>query len=516
MICYQGKTVYSGMAAGTAYVLRKPTANRGSEKAVNAFEELRRIELAVDSVIEDLEACMASAESEAERDVLEIHRMMLEDEDVIASLRNAVENDGLSAEDAVAQTEHRFVNMLLDTHDDYMMARADDVRDICGRLTASLSGDDTPDIPRAPFVLVADELLPGDLLRFKGVNLTGIVMRSGTLYSHTSILIREMRVPALICGGIDGIKTGMRVLLNADSGKVCFDPDDEAETSFAHSMVLETEKETAQHPHKLPCALCVNIAGVQEGNEALLDQCDGVGLFRTEFLFIGRSDLPDEEEQFQAYKSVLCAAKGKPVTIRTFDLGADKQSASIPLAPESNPALGCRGLRVYSVYPQVFQTQLRALLRAAVYGDSRIMFPMVTCCSEIEAIRRHLSAAAETLTAQGVLYRIPLLGAMIETPAAVMLSEELAGCVDFFSVGTNDLTQYTFAIDRQSANAVIPADEEYEALLRLIRIAADNAHKAGIKIGICGELAADPTLLQSWTEMGIDSLSVAPSALKLF
>lgn len=511
MICLRGTRVCGGMTSGRAYVLRKSGVARETGGTRFVPDELRRLELAIGGVCDELRDAAARAETGAAREILEIHRMMLEDEDVLASLRDAAQS-GLSAESAVAQTEDRFVRMLLDTRDDTMAARADDVRDVCGRLSARLSGSEDDAAPREPFILAADDLLPGDLLRFDRKNLLGVVMRTGALRSHVSILIREMGIPAVICGDMRGVETDMRVLLDGDRGRVCFAPDEAAEAAFARDMRLRAEENARAPLRDLPCALMINVGNAREAVEALTQPCGGVGLFRTEFLYIGRSDLPDEEEQYQAYSAVLRAAKDRPVTVRTFDLGADKQSAALPIGPEENPALGLRGLRVYSVYPEVFQTQLRALLRAAVCGNLQIMVPMVTSCAEIAEIRRQIDLAAEALAARGSAYRIPPLGAMIETPAAVMISSELAGLVDFFSVGTNDLTQYTYALDRQR----VQSEPNLDALLRLIAIAAENAHSAGIPICVCGELAADPDLTREWAKMRIDSLSVAPGILKSF
>ena len=512
MICLHGKTVCGGAVSGTAYVFRRKTEYGAKEKTVCAAEEAQRLEAAVSAAREELSLCAERAESDTARELLNVHRMMLEDEDVLDFLRNAVRNDGTTAEMAVTQTQRHFSKLFSDTGDSYLIARIDDIRDVCGKLLSFLSPQETTVMPQGPIVLVTDELLPGDLMQLDRNALRGIVMGSGTVFSHTSILIKELGIPALICEAVDAVKTGMSVWLNASEGTVCFGADGEsAEDAFFTRQSAAVNRKASPF-RGLPCGLYVNIGDPREVDDALMEKCSGIGLLRTEYMYLGRASLPDEEEQFSVYRDILRKANGKSVTVRTFDLGSDKAVEALPLEKEENPALGFRGLRVYSVYPEAFKTQLRALLRAAVYGDLRIMIPMVTSGEEIDEMGRTLALAAQELAAQGIPYRIPPQGAMIETPAAALLSSEIAGKVDFLSVGTNDLTQYTLAIDRQNGRLERFGDPGHRAVLSLIRTAAENAHRNGIEIGICGELASQPELIGKWLELGIDYLSVSPFA----
>lgn len=510
MVCLHGKTVCGGTVSGTAHVFRRKTEYGTKNKTVCVSEESQRLEAAFSAVREKLAMCAEQAESDTARDILDVHRMMLEDEDVLDFLRNAVRNDGTTAEMAVSQTQQHFSKLFSDTEDSYLIARIDDIRDVCGELMSFLSQKAPPEQPREPVILVADELLPSDLMQLDRKNLKGIVMGSGTLYSHASILIREMGIPATICEAIDKLETGMSVLLNASDGTVCFAAVDESPEEEILALYAAAEKKKASPFVNLPCGIYVNIGDPRELSDALMEKCNGIGLFRTEYMYLGKTCLPDEEEQFSVYKDVLQRAKGKVVTVRTFDIGSDKGVEALPLEEEENPALGFRGLRVYSLYPEVFKTQLRALLRAAAHGNLRIMYPMVTSGEEIDEIGQMLAQAAQELEGQGIPYRIPQQGAMIETPAAALLSSEIAEKVDFLSVGTNDLTQYTLAIDRQNGRLERFSDSSHRAILSLIKTATENAHRNGIEIGICGELASQPELIGKWLEFGIDHLSVSP------
>ena len=511
MIYLCGKTVCGGISFGTAYILKRNIGSDIKHTATDNADQLKRLEQAVFTVKQGLALCAEKTESETAKEIFEVHAMMLEDQDVLDFLRNSVINDGKTATDAVILTENYFSQMFRDTQDDHMIARIDDIRDVCGSLLAYLSENEFLYKPQEPFVLVADELLPSDLIKYAGENLIGIVMGSGTVYSHTSILIKEMGIPALICDGIDGANNGMCVLLDADGGKVFFEPDSRTKEEFRRKIASRGSKKSVFSSENLPYKVYVNIGDPKEVSDEIIEKCDGIGLFRTEYLYFGKNDLPTEEEQFAIYKEILEKAKGKPVTVRTFDIGSDKSAKALPLKTEENPALGFRGLRVYSLYGDVFKTQIRALLRAAVYGNLNIMYPMVTSCNEIENIKSTVLKAANELSKQGIEYKIPLQGAMIETPAAALLSGELAKTVDFFSVGTNDLTQYTYALDRGALSLAPFYDESCNAVLSLIEIATCNAHKNGIKIGICGELAGDLDFTGKWDKLGIDYISVSRS-----
>ena len=514
MICLYGKKICGGMVSGAAYVFNRKCGRESVHQAASVDEEQRRLGQAMASVREELTNCIAQARNETAKEIYEIHRMMLEDEDVLEYLQTAVQQAGTTAEQAASETERYFAELFRSTQDDYMIARIDDVRDVMDRVIACLTEEQDSDVPEEPFILVTEELLPGDLMRFGSEKLKGIATGSGTLYSHASILVKEMGIPALITENASSLKTGMKILLDADDEILYADPDDETAGAFAEKEALAAEKKQDSPFRHLPCDLYVNIGDAREVSAELFSGCDGVGLFRTEFMFLNRPELPDEEEQFAAYRCVLEKAKGKKVVIRTFDIGSDKAVPALPLGKEENPALGFRGLRVYSLYPEIFRTQLRALLRAAVYGNLSIMYPMVVSKEEILKLRQILTETAEELKAQGIPYQIPPQGAMIETPAAALLSDELAEAADFFSVGTNDLTQYTLAVDRQDGRLDPYCDRGHRAVLELIRLAAASAHRHGIRIGICGELASQPDLIEKWKELGIDYLSVSPAVLK--
>ena len=508
MITIRGKAISGGMGRGRAYLApcREQTAEKAGEPRTR--DERQRLKQAVRAASESFALRASRAEDAAEGELLSFYRMMLEDEDFLAALREAVDG-GAAAEDAVRRAENVFSEMLLATGDDYMAARADDVRGVCAALMTSLSGGAEAEVPSEPFVLVAKELLPDALLKLKGKTLAGAVLGSGSYGSHTAILLREMGIPALISEDLGGIEAGMDALIDAARGTAFFAPDETIKAEFDRALARQkTENGRAK---RISCPLYVNAASADDARS----EASGVGLLRTEFLYMNRNDLPDEEEQFSAYRAVLRAARGKPVIARTFDLGADKQAAALPIEPEPNPALGRRGLRVYQLYPEAFQTQLRALLRAAALGDLRIMYPMITSCEELRALRRQAELAAETLSSRREAFRVPMQGVMIETPAAVIMARELAAEADFFSVGTNDLAQYTYALDRQGSAACAPRDD-HAALLRMTAIAVEAAHKAGITVGICGELAADPDMAERFAAMGADYLSVSPSALRRF
>ena len=514
MICLQGKTVCGGIISGETFVFKRNAVKSGAEnKSISAFDELNKLEFAIRTVKENLDVCISQSKNTAERDVFEIHRMMLEDEDFLTYLKNAVQN-GATAVEAVFQTEHYFSEIFLNTQDDYMISRIDDIRDVCGRLSATFTAENNSVKPQKPAVIVANELLPSDLVEIGKENIAGIIMGSGTVFSHTSILIKEMGVPAIICEDISAVKSGMTVILNGESGVAYIEPDDSTVEDFNRSTQFLYENKKTSAFNKLQCKLYVNIGNVREVDGCLFEKCDGIGLFRTEYLYIGRPDLPNEEEQFSVYKNILEKANGKCVTVRTFDIGSDKSVSSLSIKNEENPALGLRGLRLYFLYPDVFKTQLKALLRAAVYGNLRIMYPMVTSCQEIEKIKQILLQAKKELSQQGIPFKLPPQGAMIETPAAALLSEDIAKTVDFFSVGTNDLLQYTFAVDRQNGELDAFCNQNYKAIMSLIKIATENAHNKGIEIGICGELASVMEFIPKWTELGIDYISVAPSVLK--
>mgnify|MGYP003318347987 CR=1 FL=1 len=525
MIRVKGKTVVPGIAVGTVRLLMPPSAVRRIAIDDPAAEKER-----VARAVETAQAQLATLYDRAMRDageevaaIFEIHQMMLEDEDYRAAIDDLIDGERVNAEYAVAQTGEQFSRTFAQMDDEYMKERATDVRDISARLVRCLTGE-TDDDGDVPAILIAEELTPSDTLRLDKNNLLAIVTVRGSVNSHTSILARTMNIPALISVplALDDLRSGMTAIVDGERGEVIFEPDEATLKSARQTVAArQAERQALARLKGLESVtrdgrkmeICANIGGVGDITAVLENDADGIGLFRSEFLYLGRTDLPGEEEQLAAYRQVLEALPGKKVVIRTLDIGADKQTDALPMEPEDNPALGCRAIRLCLTRPDIFKTQLRALLRAAVYGDLHIMYPMIISCTELDLIAALVDEVSAELKQAGIPYRVPPQGIMIETPAAVMISDQLAKKVDFFSVGTNDLSQYTLALDRQNDRLAEFFDPHHEAILREVRIAADNAHAAGIWIGICGELGADPALTDAFLNMGIDELSVPPAAV---
>ena len=526
MFTVKGTGVSSGTAVGRI-LLKKVRVSAESPASAPALagDERARAEIGIEKAKKKLSAMYGEAfarEGEEAAEIFEIHRMMLEDEDFLDAIFDRIENGNASAEAAVRETEKQFSELLCGSGNEYTSERDADIRDVAGLLLRCIAGEDGETVSDSPVILVADELLPSDIVSLGKEKLLGAVMTGGSPNSHASILARSLGVPAVIRAELDPgtLCGGMTVIVDGDTGKVIFEPDEDA---AAAALAAERERKTAEDPEnkkkraaagsrsRSGLALYLNISSPEEAESGVLEEADGIGLFRTEFLYLGRSDLPGEEEQLESYTRVLRAAKGKKVVIRTFDLGADKQTPALPLAREENPALGRRGLRVYFSHQEVFRTHLRALLRSAVSGDLRLMVPMVTSSSELERIREIAASVAAELEGEGLSFRIPPLGAMIETPAAAVTADRIAEKADFLSVGTNDLTQYSLAIDRENGSLGDFYDPYHEAILRQIRFSAEGAHKAGKKVSICGELAADPSLTGTFAEIGVDALSVSPA-----
>ncbi len=431
MVCLKGKVICGGIAFGKTFVLSKSAESKKSSDTADSTDELEKAELAVCFVKQTLKECEDRADNETAKEILAIHRMMLEDEDILSSLRDGVKS-GLSAKAAVLNTRRHFTRLFEQTGDDYMVARIDDINDICGRLLSYLDGEKMRDLPKSPSVIVSKELLPGDLLGTDKKNIKGIIIGSGTVYSHTAILIKAMGIPALICDDIGKIPDNTEVILDCDGGEIFIEPDNKTADDYSRALNSSDKNGKRSAFANLPLKLLMNIGSAEEIGKALPYKCDGIGLFRTEYIYIGRKELPSEEEQFLIYKEVLTKANGKPVTVRTFDLGSDKTVKSFPLKAEENPALGLRGLRLYFVYPEVFKTQIRALLRSAVYGNLKIMYPMVISNEEVIRLNQTVRDTANELKEQGIPYKLPDIGVMIETPAAAVLSDELAQTADFF------------------------------------------------------------------------------------
>ena len=528
---FQGKSVYKGIAMGPVVVLKKNDYQVKRTRIEDPESEAKRVTEAVEKSQDQLGRLYDKAVKEvgeASAAIFEVHQMMLEDEDYLEAIQNMIQTEQVNAEYAVAVTGDNFAEMFAAMDDDYMKARSADIRDISERLVRNLSGQEDTDLSSIePSVIVADDLSPSETVQMDKDKILAFVTVHGSTNSHTAILARMMNIPALIGVemDLDELKTGMTAVVDGFQGQVIFEPDEEIKAETLTRMKEEEEKlkllqelkgkeNITLDGHKIN--IYANIGSVGDIGYVMENDAGGIGLFRSEFLYLGRNDFPTEEEQFQAYKQAVQMMAGKKVIIRTLDIGADKQVDYFNLGNEDNPAMGYRAIRICLKQPDIFKTQLRALLRAAVYGNLAIMYPMITSTEEVKRIYEIVAEVEEELKAQEIQYKIPEQGIMIETPAAVMISDRLAEMVDFFSIGTNDLTQYTLAIDRQNEKLDDFYNPHHEAILRMIQMVVDNAHKCGKWAGICGELGADATLTEQFVRMGLDELSVAPSmVLKL-
>ena len=531
MQCFQGKSVYKGIAMGPIVVLKKNDYQVKRTRIEDPEAEVKRVDTALEKSKEQLQKLYDKAVrevGEASAAIFEVHQMMLEDDDYLEAIQNTIRTEQVNAEYAVATTGDNFAAMFASMDDDYMKARSADVKDISERLVRNLSGQEDADLSSIePSVIVADDLSPSETVQMDKDKILAFVTVHGSTNSHTAILARMMNIPALI--GVpmelEELKTGMTAVVDGFAGTVTFDPDEDTKTETEQKMKEEAEKlrllqelkgkeNVTLDGHKIN--IYANIGSVGDIGYVLENDAGGIGLFRSEFLYLGRNDFPTEEEQFQAYKQAVQMMAGKKVIIRTLDIGADKQVDYFNLGNEDNPALGYRAIRICLTQKDIFKTQLRALLRAAVYGNLSIMYPMITSTEEVKKIYEIVAEVEAELKEQEIQYKIPEQGIMIETPAAAIISDRLAEMVDFFSIGTNDLTQYTLAIDRQNEKLDEFYNPHHEAILRMIQMVVDNAHKCGKWAGICGELGADPTLTEQFVRMGVDELSVAPSmVLKL-
>ena len=531
MQCFQGKSVYKGIAMVPIVVLKKNDYQVKRTRIEDSEAEVKRVDTALEKSKEQLQKLYDKAVrevGEASAAIFEVHQMMLEDDDYLEAIQNTIRTEQVNAEYAVATTGDNFAAMFASMDDDYMKARSADIKDISERLVRNLSGQEDADLSSIePSVIVADDLSPSETVQMDKDKILAFVTVHGSTNSHTAILARMMNIPALI--GVpmelEELKTGMTAVVDGFAGTVTFDPDEDTKAETEQKMKEEAEKlrllqelkgkeNVTLDGHKIN--IYANIGSVGDIGYVLENDAGGIGLFRSEFLYLGRNDFPTEEEQFQAYKQAVQMMAGKKVIIRTLDIGADKQVDYFNLGNEDNPALGYRAIRICLTQKDIFKTQLRALLRAAVYGNLSIMYPMITSTEEVKKIYEIVAEVEAELKEQEIQYKIPEQGIMIETPAAAIISDRLAEMVDFFSIGTNDLTQYTLAIDRQNEKLDEFYNPHHEAILRMIQMVVDNAHKCGKWAGICGELGADPTLTEQFVRMGVDELSVAPSmVLKL-
>ncbi len=529
MITITGKGVSNGVAFGPLYFYHRATGDVARRTDADSAVELERFETARKTAMEQLGALYQKAMAEVGEEaatLFETHQMMLDDPDYVESVQGLIEDEHLNAEAAVSDTAEQFAEMFANMDNAYMQARAADVKDVSNRVIGILSGAVEGGIDSdVPVILAADDLAPSETVQLDKSKILGFVTAGGSGNSHTAILARTMGIPAII-GVEDQLKpefAGKEIFVDGQTGEVVVDADSVTRDRLTHKQSKERAlkalldqlkgKPNETIDGKSVMVYC-NIGNPDDIDAVLANDGGGIGLFRSEFLYLQGNDYPTEEEQFIAYKTVAERMGGKRVIIRTLDIGADKQADYFGLDHEENPAMGLRAIRICLTRPEIFKSQLRALYRASAYGKIAIMFPMITSVWEVQEIKRICKNVREELAAEGVAMADYVeLGIMIETPSAVMMSDRLAKEVDFFSVGTNDLTQYTLAVDRQGNNLDKFYDSHHPAVLRMLKMAADNAHAAGIWIGICGELGADTSLTETFLALGIDELSVSPSAV---
>ena len=521
----QGKSVYSGVAIGRLAIYRKSENQVKREKITDTAKEVKRFEDAKDTAKQQLAGLYDKAlkeVGEVNAAIFEVHQMMLNDLDYIESITNMIEGQQVNAEYAVATTGDTFSEMFAAMDDDYMRERAADVRDVSNRVVSILQGNGGNDLNAdEPVILLADDLAPSETVQLDKSKVLSFVTRHGSTNSHTAILARTMNIPALIGVDFPEDVDGKMGIVDGYEGRIIIDPPVSVMEAYQKKKAEDEEKKRLLQELKgkenitkdgTKINLYANIGSVGDVASVLANDAGGIGLFRSEFLYLESRDYPTEEEQFAAYRKVAEAMAGKKVIIRTLDIGADKQVDYFGLDKEENPALGYRAIRICLTRKEIFKTQLRALYRAAMFGNISIMFPMIISVAEVHEIKAIIAEVKEELKNEGIPFKDDVeLGVMIETPASVMISRELAKEVDFFSVGTNDLTQYTLAIDRQNLALDEFYDPHHPAVLAMIKMAADNAHAEGAWIGICGELGADLELTEEFLKMGLDELSVSPA-----
>lgn len=524
---FKGKGVYGAVAIGKISVFARTETSVRRERTNDCEGEKKRVETAKKKALEQLAEIHDKAlreVGETNAQIFEIHMMMLDDEDYNESIENIIDSQKVNAEYAVAVTSDNFAAMFAAMDDAYMQARAADVRDISNRLIANLSDSGGESAPSGEKVIIcADDLAPSETVSLDKERVLAFVTAHGSSNSHTAILARNMNIPAIIGVGdefLKAVKDGMTAGVDGFTGEFFLEPDEKTVERLEQKQREDKEKKRLLQELKgkenitldgKKVNIFANIGSIDNIGAVLVNDAGGIGLFRSEFLYLENTDYPTEEQQFSAYKKVLEGMAGKKVIIRTLDIGADKKADYFGLDKEDNPALGFRAIRICLARPDIFKTQLRALYRASVYGNLGIMFPMITSVSEVERILKICEEIRAELKKDGISFSENVeLGIMIETPAAAIISDKLAPLVDFFSVGTNDLIQYTLACDRQNPNLEDFCNTHHEAVLRLIELSAQNAHKNGAWIGICGELAADTSLTEAFLKMGIDELSVSP------
>ena len=528
MQVYNGKSVFGGIAIGKISVYQKKEQQVKRVKVEDPDQEMARYGKAKAEGIRQLQGLYDKAlkeVGEANAAIFEVHQMMMEDDGYNESVENIVRSQGVNAEYAVATTGDNYAQMFSAMDDDYMRERAADVRDISERLLTILNGEDTGSVDAdEPKIIVAEDLAPSETVQLDKDKVLSFVTVKGSLNSHTAILARTMAIPALVNTSmtLDSVMDGKLGIVDGASGTFYVDPDEKTleemkkrqEEDLSRKQLLQTLKgkdNVTLDGQKV--MLYANIGNIKDLATVIQNDAGGIGLFRSEFIYLEKEDFPTEEEQFQIYRQVAQTMAGKRVIIRTLDIGADKQCDYFHMEHEENPALGCRAIRICLTRPEIFKTQLRALFRASVFGRIAIMYPMITSVQEVRQIKKIVEEVKQELTSQGVEFGNPEQGIMIETPTAAIISDNLAKEVDFFSIGTNDLSQYTMAIDRQNPQLDPFFDPHHPAVLRMISMVVENAHKAGIWAGICGELGADQSLTKEFLAMGVDELSVSPGSI---
>ena len=522
----EGKSVFSGIAIGKCKIFGKKDQVVKRSKVTDTDLEIKRFTQAKEQAKSQLAALYEKAlkeVGEANAAIFEVHQMMLDDLDYVESITNMISSQGINAEYAVATTGDNFDEMFAAMDDDYMRERAADVKDISNRVIHILQGgSEQAGLGDQPVIVLADDLAPSETVQLDKSKVLSFVTRHGSTNSHTAILARTMNIPALIGVDYPEDAEGHMAVVDGRNGVFLLDPTEEELTKYEALRQEEVEKARLLQELKgkenvtkagRKIALYANIGGVGDVASVLANDAGGIGLFRSEFLYLETEDYPSEEQQFKAYRTVAENMAGKKVIIRTLDIGADKQVDYFGLEHEENPAMGYRAIRICLDRKEIFKTQLRAIYRASYYGNISIMFPMIISVDEVKAAKEMCATVQEELKSEGIPYGKVELGIMIETPAAVMISDLLAKEVDFFSVGTNDLTQYTLAIDRQNPKLDNIYDAHHLAILRMLQMIIDNGHKEGCWVGICGELGADVTLTDTFIKMGIDELSVSPSMI---
>ena len=528
MQIYNGKSVFGGIAIGKISVYQKKEQQVKRVKIEDPDQEMARYEKAKAEGIKQLQGLYDKAlreVGEANAAIFEVHQMMMEDDGYNESVENIIRSQGVNAEYAVATTGDNYAQMFSAMDDDYMRERAADVRDISERLLTILNGEDTSSVDAdEPKIIVAEDLAPSETVQLDKDKVLSFVTVKGSLNSHTAILARTMAIPALVntSMSLEGEMDGRLGIVDGANGIFYVDPDEATlaemkkrqEEDLSRKQLLLTLKgkeNVTLDGQKV--MLYANIGNIKDLATVIQNDAGGIGLFRSEFIYLEKEDFPTEEEQFQIYRQVAQTMAGKRVIIRTLDIGADKQCDYFHMEHEENPALGCRAIRICLTRPEIFKTQLCALFRASAFGRIAIMYPMITSVQEVRRIKEIVEEVKAELTSQGVEFGEPEQGIMIETPAAAIISDDLAKEVDFFSIGTNDLSQYTMAIDRQNPQLDLFFDPHHPAVLRMISMVVENAHKAGIWTGICGELGADQSLTKEFLAMGVDELSVSPGSI---